>query len=59
MSDVIYHLCKNGKKSEAKNFVAEYSIWFERNVDTNSSYKDGEYSYSKAKARLLKVIANY
>ena len=59
MSDVIYYLCKNGKKSEAKNFVAEYSTWFERNVDTNSIYKDGEYSYSKAKARLLKVIANY
>lgn len=59
MSDVIYYLCKNGKKSEAKNFVAEYSTWFERNVDTNSIYKDGEYSYSKAKSRLLKVIANY
>ena len=59
MSEVIYYLCRNGQKTEAKQFVAEYSRWFEKNVDTDSYYRNGEYAYSKAKARLMKIISNY
>lgn len=64
MSDVVRHLCKQGRKQDAIKFVNEYSLWFEENVDSSNYYRNeywgGDlYTYRKAKARLLQSINTY
>ena len=51
MVDVIMHLCKNNRAAEARKFVTENAVWFDKYV-TN-----GDYTYDKAKARLLRIIS--
>ena len=64
MTDVIKYLCKQGRKGEAIQFINEYSLWFEKYVDSSSyfrsEYWNGDlYTYRKAKARLLKSVNSY
>lgn len=64
MSEIVKHLCENGKKQEAIRFVKRYSSWFVENVDVkmnDESYKKryGEYTSQKSKARLLNMINEY
>lgn len=33
MSDVVNYLCQNNRKKEAREFVRDYCVWFEQNVD--------------------------
>lgn len=64
MSDVVYFLCKNGRKDEAKQFVTDYSVWFEKNVDIHkntNNYQEywKKYPYAKVKSTLQQIIKNY
>ena len=60
MSDVVFSLCKKGKKAEAREFVNKYAVWFKKNVD-NSEKKDEykDYTYISIKNKLLKIINEY
>ena len=70
VSDVVFKLCQENKKNEAKKFVNKYSIWFKKNVDNstettlfgekeNKKEKYKDYYYSVAKSKLLKIINEY
>lgn len=38
MSDVVYYLCNNNRKTDARNFVKNYIVWFVKHVDTSKNY---------------------
>ncbi len=61
MTDVIISLCKKGEKSEAKKFINEKSLWFEKYVDNGDFREDymKDFSYTVAKQKLLRIINNY
>lgn len=60
MMEVVTYLCQNSRKQEAKKFIETYSEWFEKYVDNGEWGKDYmEYSYAKAKAKLLNVLNRY
>lgn len=64
MSDVVYFLCKNNRKDDARKFVADYSVWFEKNVDIHkntTNYQEywKKYPYAKVKSTLLNIILQY
>lgn len=60
MSDIVFNLCEKGRKTEAREFVNKYAIWFKKNVD-NSEKKDEykDYTYAAIKNKLLKIINEY
>lgn len=59
MMDVISYLCKNNRKSEARQFIKEYSPWFEKYVDNGGYSFKKDYTYANAKAKLLQFVNNY
>jgi hypothetical protein len=49
---------------DAKKFVADYSVWFEKNVDIHkntTNYQEywKKYPYAKVKSTLLNIILHY
>lgn len=51
MVDVVMHLCKSGRAAEARKFVSENAVWFDKYVTS------GDYTYDKARTKLLKIIS--
>ena len=61
MTDVIISLCQKGEKTEAKSFVNEKSLWFQKYVD-NGRYNEDymkDFSYAVAKRKLQGIINEY
>lgn len=57
MTDVITYLCKKNARVAARNFITEYSIWFDKYVDNGEwGKKYMDYSYDKSKAKLMQLL---
>lgn len=48
MSDVLIHLCQQGRMVEAQQFLNKHSLWFLKNVDNGKNGQEyAQYSYNK------------
>ena len=57
VSDVLIHLCQQGRQAEAQQFLDKHSLWFLKNVD-NGEWGDEypNYAYDKVVRELQSII---
>ena len=57
ISDVLIHLCQQGRKTEAQQFLDKHSLWFLKNVDNGEwGNKYPMYHYDKVLLPLQSII---
>lgn len=57
ITDVLFHLCQQGRTLEAQQFLDKHTLWFKKNVDNGefgSEYPD--FYYSKVVGELQTII---